>query len=485
MQRYSIIKKLNNLRIYLCKLFAKRSAKLIAAASLVAILAASTVATVSAASDMVVYVDGKAVCKVDSRAEYEEALVLLEALHVDNGVSDRSDRRISCGFKLASVPKASVKECADILFDECSKDYVRGYGISLNGIEIGFCATYIEAEKVVEKFREHIINSILESESDADLVQLTTDFDITSTICRADRISDADSILRTVLNCEEHYVTPDSPDASNKVVANGSLSLLYADKNFAFGMLKNEAETVLPEFDFSFNIGDLNSSIEYKTCVVEKYSELVQYQTVYIETDELYIGQSKVEQAGENGIAENVYEIYYVDGIEVEKILVSSTVISEPQNRIEYIGTKEYPTAVPTGSFMWPIQDRFVITSYFGVQREGLESGGQYHKAIDIAGTPVGTPIYAADGGTVTFAAESGTYGLLIKITHENGVETRYSHMDRLDVKVGDKVYKGQQIGTVGMTGRTTGPHLHFEVRINGNPVDPMKYLPSAKPWQD
>jgi murein DD-endopeptidase MepM/ murein hydrolase activator NlpD len=92
--------------------------------------------------------------------------------------------------------------------------------------------------------------------------------------------------------------------------------------------------------------------------------------------------------------------------------------------------------------------------------------------------------IYAADGGVVTFAAYSGTYGLLVKITHENGVETRYAHMDRIDVKAGDRVYQGQPLGTMGITGRVTGPHLHFEVRINGNPVNPRNYLPKTKPWE-
>ena len=103
-----------------------------------------------------------------------------------------------------------------------------------------------------------------------------------------------------------------------------------------------------------------------------------------------------------------------------------------------------------------------------------------YRIGVDIGGTSMGDPVYAADGGTVTFAGTRGTYGLLIKIRHEDGVETWYAHMGSLDVEAGDKVYKGQKIAEIGMTGVTTGPHLHFEVRIDGKTVNPMLYLPKS-----
>ncbi len=461
----------------------KRNAKIIAAVSAIAILLLSSAAIVSASTSGVVYIDGEAVCKVGSRSEFNRALALLEKLHVENGVSDRTDKKITCSFTLSSVKRVNASECAEILYKECLTDYVRAYCISMKSIEIGFCATYSEAEQVVEHFREHIIDSVLEKDDVADFVELTTDFAITSKICRSDRVSKPEALCRSVLNVGDHD-NVDGGDGSNRVTAGGALDFLYVDKNFAFGMLKNEAEAELPKFDFSFNIGELNSSIEFKTCVIETYSEIIPFETITVETDELYIGQSKIQVNGENGIAENVYEIAYIDGVEVSKTLVSSNVISEPTACVELIGTKNYPSTAPTGSFMWPVKDRFVITSGFGTNREGLDEAGTYHKAIDIAAAR-GTMLYAADGGVVTFASYSGTYGLIVKIAHENGVETRYAHMDRIDVKVGDRVYKGQPLGTMGITGRVTGPHVHFEVRINGTPVNPRNYLPSAKPWEN
>jgi murein DD-endopeptidase MepM/ murein hydrolase activator NlpD len=97
---------------------------------------------------------------------------------------------------------------------------------------------------------------------------------------------------------------------------------------------------------------------------------------------------------------------------------------------------------------------------------------------LDLAGPELGEPIYAADGGEVIFAGDNGSYGLMVKIRHEDSVMTYYAHMNALSVKVGDRVYKGQKIGEIGRTGKVTGVHLHFEVRIDGKTVDPLNYLP-------
>lgn len=110
------------------------------------------------------------------------------------------------------------------------------------------------------------------------------------------------------------------------------------------------------------------------------------------------------------------------------------------------------------------------ITSRYGNRH------GRLHAGIDIADS-TGTEIYAAQSGEVTFAGMSGNYGNLIKIKHINGYETYYAHCSAILVNVGDKVEKGQLIGKVGCTGNATGPHVHFEIRLNGNVVDPYSYI--------
>ena len=121
-----------------------------------------------------------------------------------------------------------------------------------------------------------------------------------------------------------------------------------------------------------------------------------------------------------------------------------------------------------SGRFIWPVNGTF--TSPFGYR------WGRLHAGIDIA-VPEGTPIRAADGGTVAIAGWTGGYGNYTCINHGGGVSTCYGHQSRIAVSVGQSVSQGQVIGYSGNTGNSTGPHLHFEVRIGGNPVDPMGYL--------
>ena len=98
------------------------------------------------------------------------------------------------------------------------------------------------------------------------------------------------------------------------------------------------------------------------------------------------------------------------------------------------------------------------------------------HEGVDWS-MPIGSPIYAADGGTVVSAGYDGAYGYCIIINNGNGLKTRYAHNSKLLVSAGDKVYKGQKIANSGNSGRTTGPHLHFEVIKNGRVVNPLNYV--------
>lgn len=121
-----------------------------------------------------------------------------------------------------------------------------------------------------------------------------------------------------------------------------------------------------------------------------------------------------------------------------------------------------------------PIQGR--VTSDFGMRVHPVLGDLRMHNGIDLAGA-IGDPIAAAADGVVRFAGTKGGYGKVLYIDHADGTQTRYAHCDALDVQEGDTVARGQRIGTVGNTGRSTGPHLHFEVRKDGHAVDPAPYL--------
>jgi murein DD-endopeptidase MepM/ murein hydrolase activator NlpD len=127
-----------------------------------------------------------------------------------------------------------------------------------------------------------------------------------------------------------------------------------------------------------------------------------------------------------------------------------------------------------TGRFMWPLSGR--MTSGFGYRRHPIFGTVKRHTGIDIS-RPNGTPIAAADGGKVVFAGWYGGYGKAVVIAHKNGLSTLYGHMSRISVGTGTFVNKGERVGAVGSTGYSTGAHLHFEVRVNGRPVNPLGYL--------
>lgn len=118
-------------------------------------------------------------------------------------------------------------------------------------------------------------------------------------------------------------------------------------------------------------------------------------------------------------------------------------------------------------------------SSSFGWRLDPFNGHKAFHEGLDFTAA-AGTPIYAAAGGIVTVAEQTPDYGKIVKIDHGSGLETRYAHASLLLVKPGERVEKGQIVAQVGSTGRSTGPHLHYEIRLNGNPLDPRKYLKAS-----
>jgi len=127
-----------------------------------------------------------------------------------------------------------------------------------------------------------------------------------------------------------------------------------------------------------------------------------------------------------------------------------------------------------------PLKDTFRFTSPFGYRHDPKGAGRRMHAGVDMAG-PRGTPIYSTADGVVIAAERERGYGNVVKIRHDFGLETVYGHLSRIRVNVGQQVSRGVQIGDMGSTGRSTGSHLHYEVRVNDQPVNPMTYLEAAK----
>ena len=138
-----------------------------------------------------------------------------------------------------------------------------------------------------------------------------------------------------------------------------------------------------------------------------------------------------------------------------------------------------YRIAAQKAPFASPVKDSFRFTSEFGFRRDPKTGGRRMHNGVDFA-AGLGTPLYSTADGVVVHSGWSSGYGRLVKIKHDFGIETRYAHMSKLRVKVGQRVSRGQHIGDMGASGRVTGVHLHYEVRVGGDAVDPMIYIKAA-----
>ncbi|MFW5655920.1 MAG: DUF5930 domain-containing protein [Roseicyclus sp.] len=139
-----------------------------------------------------------------------------------------------------------------------------------------------------------------------------------------------------------------------------------------------------------------------------------------------------------------------------------------------------YRIAAEQVPFSMPVVSNFRLTSGFGYRRDPINGGRRFHAGTDFAG-PRGTPILSTGDGTVVFAGRQRGYGLMVEVRHPFGFTTRYAHLSRIRVAEGERVSRGERIGDMGNTGRSTGTHLHYEVRRNGDPVNPMTFITAGR----
>ena len=199
--------------------------------------------------------------------------------------------------------------------------------------------------------------------------------------------------------------------------------------------------------------------MEKQETYTEKYYADVEYQ----DDGSMYIGETSVIQEGSPGIHTVTDIVTYKGNLESDRKHIDEVVETAAVAEVVLRGTKSKPT------YMYPVTN-WNITSNFGYR------WGRLHAGTDV-GVPQGTTVRASRGGQVVTAGWVGGYGNCVIIDHGDGVSTRYGHLSQVLVSVGQYVDQGDQIALSGNTGRSTGPHLHFEIRINGEAVDPMPYL--------
>ena len=216
---------------------------------------------------------------------------------------------------------------------------------------------------------------------------------------------------------------------------------------------------------------------EVPLLTVETVEEVTYTQVIPAPTQEqtdptLLLHERRTVKEGTNGLEERTDRVARRCGVETGRENLSAEVLTEPVPQVVSVGTAQGVEAA-RGRFLWPTTGQ--ITSPFGYRT--IFGSTSFHRGLDIANA-AGTEILASAGGTVTWAGPKGTYGNLLILDHGNGFSTYYAHCSQLLVTVGDTVDQGEKMALMGSTGRSTGPHLHFEVRWQDEPLDPQKCLP-------
>ncbi len=231
--------------------------------------------------------------------------------------------------------------------------------------------------------------------------------------------------------------------------------------------LKDENSTIRVGQELIITIPEPELSVIRKE---EKYiEEIYDAEVIYVDNNSWYTNQMVTLQEPSSGFRKIVAVVSYLNDEETGREIIKEEVVKEAVPKIVERGTIIPPTYVK------PVSGGR-LSSRFGRRSAPTKGASTYHKGVDWA-VPTGTPVYASCGGTVVKAGWGGGYGYVVYIKHEDGRQTRYAHLSKVLVSVGSKVNQGTRIGSSGNTGISSGPHLHFEMLINGKQVDPLKYL--------
>ncbi len=231
--------------------------------------------------------------------------------------------------------------------------------------------------------------------------------------------------------------------------------------------LEDEFTRIRPEDELIVTVPEPELSVVYT--IEQYYEEDYEADVEYVDNDSWYTTETKVIQEPSAGHRKVVALITYTDNSEVSREIEKEEVTYQAVPKIVERGTIVPPT------YIKPVSGGR-LTSGFGKRTSPTKGASSYHKGVDWA-VPVGTAVMASSSGTVTRAGWGSGYGYCVYIKHADGRETRYGHLSKVLVSVGQTVTQGQKIALSGNTGVSTGPHLHFEILINGTQVNPLNYL--------
>lgn len=389
---------------------------------------------------------------------------LTEDKNVDVIIDARKDISFDRVWTTADVPIDTSEEVLKRLTYMGDLN-VKAYGIFVNNKRVGVVEDKTAAEQVFRDLEEKYTSKMEGAEIDS--IEIIEKWE--GKKCNAN--------LEDVLT-EKEMVDTLSSNVKNESLHEVAAGETLTDVAKLYSMTEEEILKKNPNVDKRKLVVGSKIVIEKEAPVLTvkitenvTYDKVIEHKVEKKDSKEIYEGYTETKQTGKDGLSEITSTITLVNGKQIDEDIHETVVKKEPVTEVILIGVKERPPSVGSGKYIWPLKSGYTLTSGFKYR------WGRLHEGIDL-GTPSGNDVLAADGGVVTYAGYSGAYGYLIKIDHQNGMETRYAHNSSLLVSTGDKVFQGMHIAESGNTGRSTGPHLHFEIRVGGVAKDPLSFLP-------
>lgn len=411
---------------------------------------------------------------IESEAVYEAAanLARQRVNNEDNSFSVDSVPQLAITMKRGNGVLNDTELC-DAILRTAGDSIAEATGLYIDGNFVGSVASHPDLAKLLEDIKDGYYDKN-DPDQRAEFIQ-----DV--------RIVDGLYPISTVIEPAElqSKLVSESVVKKTYTVQAGDVLGTIAKKH---DMTISELRAMNPSFKDTdmVRIGDVltvqrpQTFLQVKVIKTIRYTEKIDYITQTVYNDKQPVTYSKVKVKGQEGSQDVVAEITYLDGLESSRQVISTNVTKQPVTKVVEKGTKKVVSSggntvvqgdgVATGNMAWPVPVCHRV--YQGYHRG--------HYAIDISSGPIpvnNKPAVAADGGKVVYAGWYYGYGKYVKIDHGNGLYTTYAHLNSISVVVGQQVTRGQQVGLIGSTGNSTGPHLHFEVIKNGVRVNPLNYV--------
>lgn len=415
-----------------------------------------------------VVIDGRVAAQVKDKQAFLQAL------------QERKDYLAEqLGYEVTELEKIELRESKvdpELLEENVQKLVLQevelgteGYRFVVDGEPLFAMRDKDKLESLLEEYKQQYLKHIDKS-AKIKSIEFKQDVEIKKTLVKPAEFVDVEAAKEIVYAKEQ--------EATVIEVNEGDNLWLIARR---YDMTVDELERLNPDIDperiypgDKLVISPFNPKLDVVIRMENTIIEPIPFETKYQKDNDLYLRQKITVKPGVPGKKRVTYDIALVNGLEASINIVNEEVLEEPVTRIVKVGTKR--TVSRGGSRNYGVVQGTRVSSSYGWRTHPITGRRSFHDGIDIAAR-YGTGVYAYAEGKVTFAGWNGGYGKVIFIDHGNGLQTRYAHLSKIYVSVGERVDTGEKIGAVGSTGRSTGPHLHFEVRQNGSTRNPWNYL--------